>query len=98
MAEKLGGNVIKPASDVVASMAGDFKQQLMSYIERDSKSLTVDLDNVKMVDSVGLGVILAAYNTLRDAGGELKIVNVSTEISSLFKAMRLDQHFEIKAK
>ncbi len=98
MAEKLGENVIKPVSDVVASMAGDFKQQLMNHIERDSTSLTVDLDNVKMVDSVGLGVILAAYNTLRDAGGELKVVNVSNEISSLFKAMRLDQHFEIVAK
>ena len=85
--------------DVVASSANDFKNQLKEVVQAEGAhiELNVDLANVGMIDSVGLGVFIAAQNTLHKGGGRLKVFNASQDIYKLFKVMRLDQHFEIIA-
>lgn len=88
---------VKPGKDIIASMADDFRKKLLKLVKDGVKELTIDLAGVKMVDSVGLGVLIAAHNSLGDAGGKLKVKNASDDIYSLMKTMRLDQHFEVKA-
>ena len=56
----------------------------------------IDMSGLNMVDSVGIGVIIATFNSLKKTGGEFKLSNVSKDIFSLFSTMRLDQHFSIK--
>ena len=86
---------IKPGKDIVASGAEDFKKKLLKIVKQGIKELTIDLTGVEMVDSVGLGVLIATHNSLEDMGGKLKIKNVPEDIFNLIKAMRLDQHFEV---
>ena len=74
----------------------EFKKKLSGLLENGIKELTLDLSKVEMVDSVGLGVIIATYNSLNKKEGKLEVINVSEEIYGLFKAMRLDQHFEVQ--
>ena len=88
---------IKPGKDIVASGAEDFRKKLLKIVKQGTKELTIDLTGVEMVDSVGLGVLIATHNSLEDMGGKLKIKNVSEDILNLIKAMRLDQHFEVNA-
>jgi anti-anti-sigma factor len=90
-------DVIKPGKDVVASMAEEFKQSLLDEIKNGIKELVIDLTGVEVVDSVGLGVMIATHNSLSKSGGKLKVVNASEDICRLFQTMRLDQHFEIQA-
>jgi anti-anti-sigma factor len=87
--------VIKPGRDIVASMAADFRQDLLKEVESGVKRLVVDLNDVQMVDSVGIGVLVAAHNSLSKTGGQMAVSNVSQDIFNLFKVMRLDQHFEV---
>ena len=89
---------IKPGQDVVASMANDFKAELQSLIHESVEELIIDLDGVEMVDSVGIGVMIATHNTLLKTGGVIKIVNVAEDIFNLFSTMRLDRHFAIEKK
>ena len=93
--EKSDEKVIKPGRDIVASMAADFRQDLLKEVESGVKRLVVDLDDVEMVDSVGIGVLVAAHNSLSKNGGQMAVSNVSQDIFNLFKVMRLDQHFEV---
>jgi anti-sigma B factor antagonist len=52
-----------------------------------------------MVDSVGIGVIIATHNSLNKVGGKLKVTNITKDIYTLFTTMRLDRHFTVeKAK
>ena len=88
--------VIKPAQDIVASMAKDFKLELRSQIEKGPKELVIDMNGVKAIDSIGLGVILSAYNSLKKIDGKLTILNVRDDILDLFRVMRLDSLFELK--
>jgi anti-anti-sigma regulatory factor len=50
-----------------------------------------------MVDSVGIGVIIAVYNSLSQANRQLKVVNVAQDIFGLFSTMRLNRRFTVEA-
>jgi len=90
--------IIKPGMDIVASMAEDFKAELLSAIDAslDSATLVIDLESVEMVDSIGIGVIIAAHNTLTQSDRKLKVINVSKDVYGLFTTMRLNRRFTIE--
>jgi anti-anti-sigma factor len=88
--------LIAPGRDVVASYAQELRRNLWSLIEEGVTDVTIDLARVQMIDSIGLGVLIAAHNSLKKKQGRLAIVNVSKEILGLLKTMRLDRHFDIK--
>ena len=91
-----GRVVVKPDKDVVASMVNDFRSELHALVMEQPSEMTIDMGGVNMVDSVGIGVIIATFNSLKKTGGEFKLSNVSKDIFSLFSTMRLDQHFSIE--
>ena len=87
---------VKPMTDIVASMAEDFRSELQKVIEDEGKDIVIDMDGVEMVDSVGIGVIIATHNSLNKIDRQLKVINIIKDIYTLFTTMRLDRHFEIE--
>lgn len=51
---------------------------------------------MSMVDSVGIGVIIAAYNSLSQSNRQLKVINVAQDIYGLFSTMRLNRRFTVE--
>ena len=90
--------IIKPGQDVVASMAEEFKSELLSVINDSSNEVVIDLAGVEMVDSVGIGVIIAAHNTLNQSDRKLKVINVSKDVYGLFTTMRLNRRFTVEGE
>jgi len=88
--------IIKLDSDMVASTAEPIKKELSAMIADTSGGITLDFSDVDMVDSVGIGVVIATYNTIKDSKRAFELINVSKNIYSLFKTMRLDKHFTVK--
>jgi anti-anti-sigma factor len=78
-------------------MADAFKGELLSAVDSSEGTLIIDLDGVNMVDSVGIGVIIAVYNSLSQANRQLKVVNVAQDIFGLFSTMRLNRRFTVEA-
>ncbi|NDY71426.1 anti-sigma factor antagonist [Desulfobacter hydrogenophilus] len=89
--------IIKPGEDVVASMAEAFKGELLSAVNSSQGTLVIDLEGVSMVDSVGIGVIIAVYNSLSQVNRQLKVINVEQDIHGLFSTMRLNRRFTVEA-
>lgn len=88
--------VVKPGKDIVASMANEFRSELYSLVQKSPMELIIDLLGVEMVDSVGIGVLIATHNSLNKIGGKLKIINVANDICDLFNTMRLNRHFTVE--
>ncbi len=69
--------IVKLDIDLVASTAFNIKAELKTIVEKDAPSeLVIDLDEVQMVDSAGLGVLLSTYNSLEKTEGKLKIMGL----------------------
>ncbi len=86
---------VRAQQDIVASFSNEFREQLLEKIQSGATELEVDLTDVKMVDSVGLGVFIAAHNSLQEKNGKLSVTGVSKDLMTLFRTMRLDRHFTI---
>ena len=90
--------VLTLEEDVIAAKSEDVKQKLKDAIAGELSFLTLDLDKVEQVDSVGMGVLIATYNSLRKREVGFKLINVGQNIYDLFQVMRLNKHFEIELK
>jgi anti-anti-sigma factor len=86
---------IAPAGDIVASMAGTLKPRLKNMVHDGVDTLVFDLARTTMVDSVGIGLIVAAHNSVQKSGGSISVIHASKDLLDLFKALRLDQHFSV---
>ena len=88
--------VVKIESDVVVSTSGELRERLRKLVAQGSHSIVLDFMDVRMVDSAGLGMIIAAHNSLRKVDGELILTNCSPDVLDLFRSMRIHQHMKIE--
>ena len=75
--------------------AEEFRKHLLQLIESGTKDVVIDLDNVRFIDSSGLGALVYALREAKLAGGDLKIANVRNQVYAMFKVTRLNKIFDI---
>ncbi len=88
--------IVIPDKDIIASAADDFYKELSELKKESPKEIIIDLVDVKSIDSVGIGVLIAMHNAANKYGGKLKTINVNQDIYNLFCTMRLNQHFSVE--
>ncbi len=87
--------IYKPARDIVTTAVDAIKVDLRKSIDTSEGILSIDLSGVDMIDSRGLGLLIATANSLASKQRKLRIVNASSDIVELMRMMRLDRHMEI---
>ncbi len=79
-------------------MGGDdtkvFNELIHKLIDEGKKRIVLDLSGVKFMNSSGLGMLIGGYTTLKKAGGQLKLTNVTDKIESLLMITKLITVFE----
>ena len=91
--KKSAKKTIKPGKEIVDYMVEEFHGKLLKIINQDIKELAIDMRNVKDIDSTGLGVLIAAKNSLDQTGGKLNLTNVPENIESFFQMLGLEGYF-----
>ncbi len=86
---ELNGNVIG-GPDV--TVLNDYLHEL---IAEDKKKVVVDLKMVKFINSSGLGMLIGALTTMRNSGGNLKLVRASKKIEHLLEVTKLLKVFDL---
>src|SRR3989304_7006398 len=77
--------------------ASSLNEELHKLSEGGKKNIVVDLGDVKFMNSSGLGMLIGALTTVRNAGGQLKLARASEKIESLLivtKLITVFEHFE----
>lgn len=85
-----------PGRDLVASAIETMKETIKERVAATAGTFTMDLNGVEMVDSRGLGLLIATNNSLTSQGRRLRIINAGADIVDLFRIMRLDRHFLVE--
>lgn len=90
--------VVAPGGDVLASSMPDLRPALRDLVRSGVGEIVMDLRDTSMIDSTGLGLLLAAFNSIQAAGGKFSIVHASDEILELLHSMRMHQHFSVSGR
>ncbi|NIV93005.1 anti-sigma factor antagonist [candidate division KSB1 bacterium] len=68
--------------------------KLHEFIEQGKSNIVADLGKVNWMNSSGLGILIGALTTMRNNGGDLKLVNIPDRIQSLLMITKLLTVFE----
>lgn len=58
------------------------------------RNLVVNLSDVTMMDSSGIGTMIRCHSAVMQKGGKLRLVNPNSTVRQAFKITRLDNIFE----
>ena len=72
-----------------------FRRQIHDVIDRGVTKIVVDLAGVTYIDSSGVGMMAAKLMTVRKAGGDMKLVNLTTRTHRLLSMIKLLSTFEV---
>jgi len=80
---------------LVASDVPDLKDELKGLIATGVRSIAFDCARLTQMDSTGIGCLVATHNSLTKVGGNLSMLQVSSDIHDLLCSMRLDRRIKI---
>lgn len=75
---------------------GPIKQQLNATIDQhEYLNLIIDMNDIDLIDSTGLGSLISIFNHGRNNNCKIKFCNMSSAVANVVKMMHLDQILEI---
>lgn len=77
-----------------ATLAPAFRTELCRLIDGGERRLVLDLAEVRMIDSSGLGAIVSVFKHL-GGQGRLRICNPQDGVRAVFKLTHMDRVFEL---
>jgi anti-anti-sigma factor len=75
--------------DLTASLVPELQGALKAQLEQPTKEVVFDLAGTGMLDSSGIGLLIATYNSLARQQGRIRVIHVSPDILQLLQSMRL---------
>ena len=80
-----GSEILAVTGDVDAHTAPQLREALDAVLADDARKIVVDLGNVDLLDSTGLGVILGTVSRLRGVGGTLRVACPHSHVRRVFE-------------
>lgn len=74
--------------------ASEFQDMIALKIEENKNKFVVDLHDVKFVNSTGIGILIRAFTTLKNAGGEMKLAAVTDKVTGVLSITKLNTIFK----
>ena len=71
------------------------RDELRDQIDHGVRKLLFNLADVSYIDSAGLGELTAAYTSVRNRGGALKLLNLTKRVQDLMQITKLYTIFDI---
>jgi anti-anti-sigma factor len=92
---EINSTVLKLSNDIYGNASFALKDQLNQLLEDGVFQITLDLSNVEIIDSVGLGVLLKTHQKLSKVSGSLSLQKVNQSITDLLEMTHLDQYLRV---
>lgn len=80
---------------VLGEETSALREKLKVLLAEGKKKLVLDMKNVSIIDSSGLGALIAAHSTATMAGASLRLSNLSERSNQLLQMTKLLTVFEV---
>jgi anti-sigma B factor antagonist len=84
----LAGEILLDDGDLV------FRKVIHDLVEKGRAKILVDLAGVTYIDSSGVGMMAAKLKTVRDSGGDIRLMNLTSRGQRLLSLLKLRSTFE----
>ncbi|MGA2897436.1 MAG: STAS domain-containing protein [Acidobacteriaceae bacterium] len=64
-------------------------------LDKGSKNILLNLAQISYIDSSGVGELVSAFTSVKNAGGELKLLNLTQKVHDLLQITKLYTVFDI---
>ncbi|MBI2677842.1 MAG: STAS domain-containing protein [Candidatus Koribacter versatilis] len=72
------------------------RDNIRDLIAKGDKKILLNLGEVTYIDSSGIGELVSAFTTVRNQGGELKLLNLTKKVHDLLQITKLYTVFDVK--
>ena len=72
------------------------RDAVRDLLSKGNKKILANLADVNYIDSSGIGELVSAYTTVKNQGGELKLLNLTKKVHDLLQITKLYTVFDVK--
>jgi anti-anti-sigma factor len=87
--------VLTLKKNLTSETSSEFQQDIAKILETGVKIVLVDCQNITFLDSSGLGSLVMAFKTLRDAGIKMVLCSINEQVRIIFELTSITEIFEI---
>jgi anti-sigma B factor antagonist len=93
--EEDGVMILEVSGKVMGGPDADkFKSEIAGMIDSGVDKLLIDLSEVPWMNSSGVGILISAYTSMRNAGAQVKFLNINERVKSILMVTKLLTVFE----
>jgi anti-sigma B factor antagonist len=93
--EKDGVEIIEPNGKFLGGAdTGELDEKLYALLGRGAKKVVIDLGSTDWMNSSGIAILIHHYKKFRDAGGHLRLANLTKNIEKILVIAKLTTVFE----
>ena len=95
--ESGGVEIVAVSGKIVGSAQSsqEFQDLFRTLVGAGKKKYVIDLTDTPWTNSLGVGMLMSAYTTVKKQGGEVVLANATERIRDLLKVTRLDAVFSV---
>ncbi len=90
-----GYEIIHPKFSLDVSKSELLRSLIDDAIKKGKEGIILDCENVEMIDSAGLGILVQGMKKLKENSRRFIVVNMNPHVEDIFRITRLYKHFEI---
>ena len=72
------------------------RDTVKDLLGKGQKKILLNLSDVSYIDSSGIGELVSAFTSVRNQGGELKLLNLTKKVHDLLQITKLYTVFDVK--
>jgi len=86
--------IVQPSGILDGIKANQLRRDISDVVSTGADIVLIDLQDVKFIDSSGLGALVSAMKMVRTAGGKLFVCSINDQVKMVFELTRMDRVFD----
>ena len=86
--------ILDISGEIIGDARFDLNKVIQAEVEANRAGMILNLEEVPMMDSVGLGMLVGTYTSLTRKSSKMVLLNVGRSVRYLLVITKLDQVFE----
>lgn len=78
-----------------AATAAGLKQEVIAIADAKKNKVAVDLAQLTLIDSTGVGVLISLFKRVRALGGAVHFAGLVAQPKEIFRLLRLDRSLDL---